>query len=379
MFAISHEVPMCLLEESRKFNDYDYALVHLFEKSLDYYNFYQKSVEEGRRVILDNSAYELGEPFDLIKYRAYIEELRPTEYILPDYRDNASKNLQAIKDWVLIDDFIKIGVVHGETYEAFCQNYLDIQPYVDKIAISAESFFFTSSENPETARIKVIEEMVKDGIINEDFPHHILGALSPTEYKSFLHYNWIESADTSNPVLHGLLGLQYEGENGLEKKSSVKLDSLMFANFTTETIQTVYYNIKWFRSNLSRFTPRRFLSFPKMEEATISEMLIQKGVDNIEKVVKVIQLIPEEFGEISIKEIQSGETDTCPERYASRKVHGMDVIDLVKFWGLNFNEGSILKYLLRDKGEDISDMGKIVIFAQRELESLKEEELNNQK
>lgn len=367
MFAISHEVPMCLLEESRKFNDYDYALVHLFEKSLDYYNFYQKSLEMGRKVILDNSAYELGEPFDIIKYRAYIEELRPTEYILPDYRDNASKNLQAIKDWVLIDDFIKIGVVHGETYEAFCQNYLDIQPYVDKIAISAESFFFTSAENPTTARIKVIEEMVKDGIINEDFPHHILGALSPTEYKSFLHYNWIESADTSNPVLHGLLGLQYEGKNGLEKKSSVKLDSLMFANFTTETIQTVYYNIKWFRSSLSRFTPRKFLSFPKMEEDAIAEMLIQQGIDNIERIAKTIEYQ------------ESTPVDTCPERYASRKVHGMDVIALVKFWNLNFNEGSILKYLLRDKGEDISDMDKIVVFAQRELEFLKKEELNNQK
>lgn len=357
MFAISHEVPMCLLEESRKFNDYDYALVHLFEKSSDYYNFYRKSLEMGRTVILDNSAYELGEPFDLIKYRAYIEELRPTEYILPDYKDNASKNLQAIKDWIPVDSLVRIGVVHGETYGDFCQNYLDIQPYVDRIAISADSFFFTSSENPETARIRVIEEMVKDGIINEDISHHILGALSPTEYRNFLHYNWIESADTSNPVLHGLLDLQYEGKNGLEKKSSVKLDSLMFSIFTTETIRTVYYNVKWFRE---QFKPEILLPFSK-EEEKIAEMLVKKGVDSIEKITKAIQYqenIP---------------VDTCPQRYASRKVHGMDVIDLVKFWGLNFNEGSILKYLLRDKGEDISDMDKIVVFAQRELKFLKEE------
>ena len=56
-----------------------------------------------------------------------------------------------------------------------------------------------------------------------------------------------------------------------------------------------------------------------------------------------------------------------PERYSSREVNGMDVIDLVKYWGLNFNEGNILKYLLRDKGEDVSDMQKIVDYAKREL------------
>jgi len=61
-----------------------------------------------------------------------------------------------------------------------------------------------------------------------------------------------------------------------------------------------------------------------------------------------------------------------PQRYASRTVHGMDIIDLVKHWELNFNEGSILKYLLRDKGEDISDMGKIADFANRELKHLKD-------
>jgi len=58
------------------------------------------------------------------------------------------------------------------------------------------------------------------------------------------------------------------------------------------------------------------------------------------------------------------------ERYSSRKVDGMDVIDLCKHWDLNFNEGNILKYLLRKKGEDISDMEKIIDYAQRESKYL---------
>ena len=35
---ISHEVPITLLEESKKFNDYDYCLPHL----LDQHNLYEK-------------------------------------------------------------------------------------------------------------------------------------------------------------------------------------------------------------------------------------------------------------------------------------------------------------------------------------------------
>ena len=59
---------------------------------------------------------------------------------------------------------------------------------------------------------------------------------------------------------------------------------------------------------------------------------------------------------------------STPERYSSRNVNGMDVIDLVKHWGLNFNEGNILKYLIRDKGQDVEDLQKIINYAKRELE-----------
>jgi len=59
-----------------------------------------------------------------------------------------------------------------------------------------------------------------------------------------------------------------------------------------------------------------------------------------------------------------------PERYSSVEINGMDVIDLIKYWGLNFNEGNILKYLLRKKDEDISDMKKIAVYAKREADYL---------
>ena len=62
-----------------------------------------------------------------------------------------------------------------------------------------------------------------------------------------------------------------------------------------------------------------------------------------------------------------------PKRYKDREVNGMDVIDLCKHWNLNFNEGNILKYLLRDKGERQSDLIKISDYAERELNHIKNE------
>lgn len=60
-----------------------------------------------------------------------------------------------------------------------------------------------------------------------------------------------------------------------------------------------------------------------------------------------------------------------PKRYASREVNGMDVIDLAEHWDLNFQEANILKYLLRDKGQDYEDMLKISDYALREAELIK--------
>ena len=70
------------------------------------------------------------------------------------------------------------------------------------------------------------------------------------------------------------------------------------------------------------------------------------------------------------------DTTLLEERYSSRKINGLDVIDLIKHWDLNFNEGNILKYLLRKKGDDIYDKKKIADYANREAEHLQNDGTN---
>jgi len=66
-----------------------------------------------------------------------------------------------------------------------------------------------------------------------------------------------------------------------------------------------------------------------------------------------------------------------PERYTKRTINGKDVIDMVKELNLNFNEGNILKYLLRDKGQDVEDLEKIIDYANRELIYLEKQQVQN--
>ena len=57
---VSHEAPLNYLYHSVKYNDYDYALVHLFDEYPEYLEFFKFTVGLGREMILDNSAYEIS-------------------------------------------------------------------------------------------------------------------------------------------------------------------------------------------------------------------------------------------------------------------------------------------------------------------------------
>ena len=123
---ISHEVPKCLFENSIEFNDYDYALVHLFDKDPEYLNFYKECVKQGRHVLLDNSIFELGTAYDNKSFAKWVEELAPTEYIVPDALEDIKKTMQQMDEWNRNYRDVpgrKIGVIQGKTPEELIDCY----------------------------------------------------------------------------------------------------------------------------------------------------------------------------------------------------------------------------------------------------------------
>jgi hypothetical protein len=249
-----------MLERSREYNDYDYALVHLFEENKEYYNFFKESLKQGREVILDNSIFELGTAFDSERYAYWIKELRPTEYIIPDVLEDTLGTMDNALDFKEKYSDLpgkSIGVVQGKSYEDLvnCYQYLDKVIDVDKIAISFDySYYLELCPHPNKwmayamGRVQTLTRLLEDGIINEAKPHHLLGCALPIEFLFYREgFDWIESLDTSNPIVHALRDITYE-YGGLVSKQSVKLVDLLHTVPDDEQIAYMDWNIELFRN-----------------------------------------------------------------------------------------------------------------------------------
>ena len=247
---ISHEVPLCLLEESRGFNDYDYALVHLFEKYEKYYDFFKESIKKGRKVILDNSIFELETPFDSDIFVNWITKLKPTEYVVPDSLENIDETITNFDNFILkYKDIpgIRIGVVQGKNYKELqeCYNYMSDK--ADKIGISFDYSCLLDGGIKDAhkfmdGRIRLLK-LLK---LNKNKPHHLLGNYLPQEWIHYRDYNFIDTIDTSNPVVHAIKGIKYE-EYGLNKKESIKLVDLIETPESQIDKGILYYNLFKFR------------------------------------------------------------------------------------------------------------------------------------
>jgi len=199
----SHEIPKNLLDVSRFFNHYDYALdIHFDDEK--YYNFFKESIELGRTVILDNSLYErriTNISFDEEKYAKYIKDLNPTYYIIPDAYESSEKNIMLFENWMkkFNIDIIgnsKIVVIHGRDYSDYvkCYKYFDTH-------IRDEDIIAFSGGDSNIDREKVIRRMYLEGHINLKRKHHLLGLVHPKELESYKHFSFITSVDTSLPII----------------------------------------------------------------------------------------------------------------------------------------------------------------------------------
>ena len=126
---VSHESPLELLEESLKYNDYQYCLVHLMEENEEYKDwFLNVNKRFGADVLLDNSIFELGESFDPGKYAYWLEKIKPNFYIVPDVLENARETMDKWTEWELMHqpantNALRIGVVQGKDWNDLVECY----------------------------------------------------------------------------------------------------------------------------------------------------------------------------------------------------------------------------------------------------------------
>ena len=261
MIKIAHESPKSVFNEVQKFTDYDYALVHLFEEDQEYLKQFERAIKKGREVILDNSIFELEEAFDAAKFNDWVNYLRPSWYIVPDVLEDGYATIDKMEDWnnkgLGYKGSGKIGVVQGKTYDEIvdCYNYMNKEADVDMIAISFDYSYYTKSVPHANkyvswmlGRVKLLGDLLKDGVINKNKKHHLLGCGLPQEFQFYKHsdYDWIYSLDTSNPVVHGIKGISYK-DQGLWSKESQKLFELINSDIDTDQLNLIKNNIQKFR------------------------------------------------------------------------------------------------------------------------------------
>lgn len=261
---VSHETPISILDHSRNYNDYDYALVHLFDTHPKYYNFFKSSLNLGREVMLDNSIFELGTAFDSEKFADYVRELKPTYYIIPDVLEECDATIASYyhftQDYQMLPG-LKVGVVQGKTYDELVKCYKFMSECADYIAISFDYSYYqivgkSTSMDPIQAKLermcngrqKFIDMLIADGIWNKSKPHHLLGCSLAQEFSHYKSIANIRSIDTSNPVVAGIVGQRYLKEIGLYNKPKVLLADLIDAELTSEQMNDIIYNAQEFQN-----------------------------------------------------------------------------------------------------------------------------------
>lgn len=268
---VCHEIPKCLFEESRKFNDYSYYLDYLWDDEV-YRNFFREELRRGRTVILDSSLFEfhpIVPPID--RFYEHVCDLvghgGMGEYIVVDVLNKADDTIEKFEEWKKNYSDApgkSIGVVQGNTVAELDRCYKYMSQNAEKIAIPFDSFGFNELTQDVTldsstcdrqkqlkawalGRRRYIEHLVHTGLWNPDKPHHLLGCSFAWEFAFPLYRKIsIETLDTSNPIVTGINGIPYTSI-GNPEKPSMKLCDLIDYEVSDSELKVIEHNIARFK------------------------------------------------------------------------------------------------------------------------------------
>jgi len=255
---ISHELPLSLMHNAYKWNDYDYCLPHLIDHYDQYRTFFQKSRLDKRFIIMDNGLFE-GVTHTTEDLLEKINLVRPNIFIVPDAWNDANTTLVNAKSWMIN---FKENLPEGVNLMAVCQGkdigelITTYQTLVDigytHIAFNHSSIAYQNEytgmdhlKAPMYGRMEFIRRLVQSGAIRKTHYHHLLGCSLPQEFMSYGDWSFIKSVDTSNPILVGAEGIRY-ADSGLTFKPKEKLEHY-FEKDLNGQIEDIIFNVNRFR------------------------------------------------------------------------------------------------------------------------------------
>lgn len=255
---ISHESPLCLLDKSLEYNDYQYILPYFWFRHPEYKEFMLKYREqEDSFIILDNGLFE-GETYTIGDLLVLINEIQPDIFIVPDEWNDSMKTHVNAKYWMGLKQTETIPeqtelmvVLQGKSFSEIKRLYqlcTDLGYNYYAFNHSSQAYNFNIM-NGSLSRIKLIQECVDEKIIQRGHYIHLLGAIDINE---FIYYNLympkiIYSIDTSSPILRGCYNELYNIYNSQEKPQG-KIEDFFENNLDNEQISYILNNIKHFKT-----------------------------------------------------------------------------------------------------------------------------------
>jgi hypothetical protein len=242
---------------SKSFNDYDYCLPHLLDKYEEYKKYFQWAKENNRYIIMDNSLHELGHAYDTDRLIHWINELQPDEFIVPDVWEDMEASIKNAAEWIRIalpPNILKVAVVQAKSIREAAECYFKYKTLgYKKIAFSYGAGYYKEHFNhPNPAistamgRVNVIGTLHAAEVIDDSDRIHLLGCAVPQEFIHYKDMKFIETIDTSNPIMAAMEGILYTNQ-GLDEKPITKIDDVM--NKSVEMIDWVkiHTNVNKFR------------------------------------------------------------------------------------------------------------------------------------
>ena len=227
------------------------------DEDKEYKQYFLNAKAKGRYIVMDNSLHELGEAYNHKRLLHWVNELEPDEFIVPDVWENKTQTLVNAKHWLQFDYPEKTTLVavvqaksYGEAYE--CYHLLKELGY-KKIAFSyGASYYNEVSHHPNKdlgkalGRIIVVSMLYKAGVISQTDRVHLLGCAVPQEFGWYKDMPFIESIDTSNPVMAALENIRYN-EQGLFQKPKANMNDYFDISYKDISYENIVYNVRKFR------------------------------------------------------------------------------------------------------------------------------------
>lgn len=212
--------PISQLEQYASQSDTHLVLAHLVDSNKEYAEFYKKMSKRGDQLILDNSAFELKEPYKPEKLIELATIVGAQTIVLPDYPfqsgittvDAANEFIPLFKEAGFKCMFVPQSKVDDLEDWMYAYSWAAINPHIDAIGMSILGIPNALPHIPKSyARVVMSQLLISKGIFNHNKYHHYLGLNSGpnVELPALIKMNALNSCDSSNPVWCGINNIEY--------------------------------------------------------------------------------------------------------------------------------------------------------------------------